>query len=127
MEIAIQRLAMICFLIIGLSHVLQARAWAEFFIYLRGKGVTGTFIVAFIHLPMGVLVVAFHNVWHGIPIILTLFGWGWVLKCFLYFVFPKVADFGLSRIAVERAHEFRVPGFLFILVAFALGYHQLVS
>jgi len=55
-EIAIQRMAIVCFLIIGLSHIVQARAWAEFFIYLRGKGLIGVFIVAFIHLPMGVLI-----------------------------------------------------------------------
>ncbi len=49
MESAIQKLAVISFLVIGLSHILQPRAWAQFFIDIRSKGETGSFINAFIH------------------------------------------------------------------------------
>ena len=69
MEMAIERLAMVAFFVTGLSHIAQPRAWAQFFIDLRERGTAGSFIVGFIHFPLGALVVAFHNVFHGIPLV----------------------------------------------------------
>jgi len=65
-------------LVIGLSHVAQPRAWVEFFVWLRGKGHAGVFVNGFLSLGFGSFIVAFHNVWNGLPVILTLLGWG---KC----------------------------------------------
>jgi len=62
MEIAVEEFAVICFFLIGVSHIVQSRAWAEFFIRLREKGTTGSFINAWIDFPLGALIVAFHNV-----------------------------------------------------------------
>lgn len=44
MELAIQKLAIVTFFVIGLSHVFQSRAWAQLFIDLRNKGEIGSFI-----------------------------------------------------------------------------------
>jgi uncharacterized protein YjeT (DUF2065 family) len=114
MESAIQKLAVISFFVIGLSHIFQPRAWAQFFIDIRSKGETGSFINAFIHFPLGALIVAFHNVWQGIPMILTLMGYGWVLKGFIYFVFPKYGLKTMSRVSLEKSWEFTVAGFVLI-------------
>lgn len=114
METAIQKLAVISFFVIGLSHIFQPRVWAQFFIDLRDKGETGSFIVAFIHFPLGALIVAFHNVWQGIPLILTLLGYGWILKGFIYFVFPKLGLKTMSRVAPEKSWEFIAGGFVLL-------------
>src|SRR5262249_43729684 len=53
MEIAVEEFAVICFFLIGVSHIVQSRAWAEFFIRLREKGTTGSFINAWIDFPLG--------------------------------------------------------------------------
>jgi len=111
MESSIQLFAAINFLVIGVSHILAPRAWAGFFDLLRQKGEPGVFVVAFLSLVFGSIVVAFHNVWYGLPIVLTLVGWGQVLKAVLYFAFPS---FGLRRIAMaspERAQLFVYGGF----------------
>ncbi len=110
MELATLKLATICFFIIGVSHIAQPRVWAQFFIDIRDKGEVGSFINAFIHFPLGALVVAFHNVWQGIPLVLTLVGWGLVLKGFIYFVFPRYGLKVLSRVSVERSWEFVAAG-----------------
>lgn len=114
MELAIQKLAIISFFVIGLSHIFQPRAWAQFFIDIRGRGETGSFINAFIHFPLGALIIAFHNVWQGIPMILTIMGYGWVLKGFIYFVFPKYGLKIMSRVSLEKSWEFTVAGFVLI-------------
>lgn len=122
MELAIQKIAIISLLIIGLSHILQPRAWAEFFIALREKGTTGVFLTAFIHLPIGALIVGFHNVWHGPPLILTLLGWGWCVKSLLYFVYPKHGLRMLKHITLENSWQFIVPGVLMAGYAGLLTY-----
>ena len=110
MELAIQKLAIVNFLVIGLSHIIQPRAWAQFFIDIREKGATGSFIVAFIHFPLGALIVAFHNVWHGLPMILTFIGYALVLKGLVYFIFPKHGLKSLSRVSLEKSWEFVAGG-----------------
>ena len=110
MEAAIQRLAIATFLVIGLSHIFQPRLWVRFFIEIRNRGETGSFMLGFIHLPLGTLIVAFHNVWHGAPVVLTLIGYSLVLKSLGYFVFPKRTLKTLSRVSLERSWEFVVAG-----------------
>lgn len=112
MEVAVTRLAIICFFVIGVSHIVQPRVWAQFFIDMRGKGELGSFLNALLHFPLGVLIVSFHNVWQGLPIVLTLIGWGLVLKSFIYFVFPKHGAKMLARVSLERSWEFVVAGVL---------------
>jgi hypothetical protein len=77
---SVEILAIILFGVIGLSHILQPKAWAEFFIMLRGKGEAGAFMDGFLNLPLGAFIVGFHNIWSGIPVVLTLLGWGLLIK-----------------------------------------------
>ena len=58
-ERAIEIFAAINFLILGLSHVFQHRAWTEFFVRLREKGHPGAFANGFLTLFTGSLIVAF--------------------------------------------------------------------
>jgi len=110
MEIAVTRLAVICFFIIGVSHIVQPRVWVRFFMDLHSKGEVGSFLVALLHFPLGVLIVSFHNVWHGLPIVMTLIGWGFVLKSFIYFVFPQRGVKMLARVSMEKSWEFVAAG-----------------
>src|ERR1044071_192756 len=110
MELAVTRLAIICFFIIGVSHIFQRRVWARFFMDLHSKGEVGSFLNALLHFPLGVVIVSFHNVWHGLPMVLTLIGWGLVLKSFIYFVCPGYGAKMLGRISMERSWGFVVAG-----------------
>src|SRR5262249_43729683 len=65
----------------------------------------------------GALIVAFHNAWHGIPAILTVLGYAWVLKGLMYFVFPRYGLKVMERVRLDRAWEFVVAG----IVIVALG------
>jgi len=110
MEAAVTRLAIITFFIIGVSYIVQSRVWVRFFMNLHSKGEVGSFLNALLHLPLGVLIVAFHNVWHGLPLVLTLIGWGLVLKSFIYFVFPQRGLKTMARVSMEKSWEFVVAG-----------------
>jgi uncharacterized protein YjeT (DUF2065 family) len=110
MEIAVTKLAIICFFITGISHITRPRVWARFFMEMHSKGEVGSFHNALLHFPLGVVIASFHNVWHGLPVALTLIGWGLVLKSFIYFTFPGHGVKMLARVSMERAGEFIVAG-----------------
>lgn len=117
MQRAVQIYAAVQFVVIGLSHIIQRRAWAEFFIHLRSLGRTGVFINGFISLIFGSIIVAFHNVWTGLPVVLTVIGWAQIVKAFVSFVFPEIAARGINRVRVERDWEFALGGVIFLALA----------
>ncbi len=127
MERAIQIFALIHLLTIGLSHILAPRTWAEFFVQLRERGKPGVFVVGFMSLGFGSLIVAFHNVWSGLPAILTLLGWSQVLKAIIYFSFPSYGLRKLQLVSVERSRLFIFPGILLTAIAGILAYHLTFS
>ena len=117
MEQAIQVFAAISFLVIGLSHVAQPRAWVAFYQALAARGTSGVFLEGFLCVTFGAIVVAFHNVWHGPALLLTLIGWAQVLKGAGRFVAPQVALRVMQRVSAERAWQFRVGGVAALLLS----------
>ena len=107
MERAVQVFAAVSFLVIGLSHIFQPGAWVEFFTRLRSLGRPGVFAEGFISLNFGALIVSFHNVWSGPAVVLTLIGWGQVLKALFRFVAPA-ATVGAEAVVVAPVADTRV-------------------
>lgn len=122
MERSVEVLAMILFAVLGLSHMLQPEAWVEFFMLLRSKGKPGAFVDGFLNLPMAVIIVAFHNTWSGLPLILTLVGWALVVKSVIRFCAPKQALRVMARVSLERAWEFQLAGAGLAGLAALVGY-----
>ena len=114
MERAIEIFAAVQCSILALSHIFQPHVWVDFFVWLRSKGHAGVFANGMLSLWFGGLIVAFHNVWEGLPIVLTLLGWSQVIKAFVAFVLPNLSMKGLTRVSHERASEFVYAG-LFLL------------
>ena len=124
MDIAIEKLVAISFFVVGLSHIFQPRAWVEFFIRFRDKGAVGSLQLGLFHLPLGLLIASFHNIWHGLPIVVTIIGWGQLLKSLLYLTYPKHGLRMLATVSMERSWQFVAAGVFSIavsgLVAFSL-------
>lgn len=112
---AIAILAAIAFAIVGLSHLVRAHAWLHYFAALRARGDAGAIEVALLNLPLGLLIVAFHDVRAGAGLVLTVIGWALLLKATLYLVFPAIATRALERV---RAWQLRFAGVL--MLGFAL-------
>jgi hypothetical protein len=110
MERSVEVLAVILFGVCGLSHIVQPKAWAEFFIILRSNREPGAFVDGFLNLPMAGVIIAFHNTWTGIPAVLTLVGWCLLIKALIRFCAPKFALRIMARVSVERSWEFQVAG-----------------
>jgi uncharacterized protein YjeT (DUF2065 family) len=122
MERSVEVLAIVLSVVMGLSHIVQPRAWAEFFIVLRSKGEAGAFVDGFLNLPLAAVIIGFHNVWSGIPAVLTLVGWALIIKSLIRFCAPKLALRMLARVSAERAWEFQVAGVGLLVLGGLIGY-----
>ena len=74
------------------------------------------------NLPLAGIIIAFHNRWSGISIVLTLVGWGLLIKGLIRFCAPKLGLRMMARVSVERSWEFQVAGAGLVALAGLLGY-----
>jgi hypothetical protein len=103
--------------LMGLSYVLRHRAWAEFFIRLRGRGYAGVFVHGFLNLSFGAVIVALHRVWSGLPMLVSVLGVLYLVKAFQCFVLPGSSLRSLDRLSLERSYLCVGAGVGFLLVA----------
>jgi uncharacterized membrane protein len=126
MERAVQIYAAVNFLVIGLSHIAQPRAWNELFVLLRERGKAGVLVNGMLSLSFGSIIVAFHNVWSGLPMVLTIIGWANVTKALVILVAPDVGMRSLQRVSVDRSRELVAAGTVFLILSAMMWYLVLV-
>ena len=117
LERALEIFAVIHLGLMGLSHIMQHRAWAEFFILLRGKGYAGVFVHGFLSLGFGAMILGFHRVWSGIPMVLTIVGVLYLGKSLQCFLLPEVSMRSLNRVTLDGSRMFVGAGVMFLVVA----------
>ncbi len=122
MERSVEILALVLFGVLGLSHILQPKAWVEAFILARSQGPPGSFADGLPYLILAGIVIAFHNVWSGIPVVLTVIGWASLIKSVLRFCVPAWGLKMMARVSLERAWEFQAAGVVLVALAGILGY-----
>jgi hypothetical protein len=122
MERSVEVVAIVWFGVLGFSHILEPRAWTEFFILLRGNGKAGVFIDGFLNLSLGSLIIGFHNTWSGIPLVLTLVGWGLLIKSLIRFCAPRLTLTILAKVSVDRRWGFQVAGVGLVGLASLMAY-----
>jgi hypothetical protein len=122
MERGTELFAAIHCLVIGASHVVCPGVWVSFFQMLKTKGHPGVFINGWLSLGFGSILVAFHNVWQGLPMILTLLGWAQVLKGALAFTVPALGLRSMSMIETKGELKLRVGGVILFLLGVLFAY-----
>ena len=120
--IGIERLTALAFIVTGLSHIAAPRAWARFFIEMRDQRAVPGFLNAYLHIPLGLLIAAFHPVWNGPGLLVTLIGWSLVVKGTLYFLWPQLALRSMAHVTEERAGQFRIAGIAGLGLGLAAGW-----
>ena len=92
MDYYIQAIYSPMILIFGLSHILQPRLWADFFIAMALTGFA-RLIIGMYTLPIGLLIVVGHNQWvWDWPVLVTIAGWGMTVKAVIYMLVPGVSN-----------------------------------
>ncbi len=118
----IELFAAVHLLIIGASHVFQHKAWAEFFTHLSRYGKSGVLIHGLISISFGSVIVAGHNVWTGLPTVLTVTGWFYMLKSTHSFLVPSIGVKTLSRVKSRSSRVFIVPGLMMVALGAISAY-----
>ena len=125
METGLQIAFAIQFAAFGLAHLLRPGPLIQFFVMLSPRREAGVVCIALLSLCTGSFLVAFHNIWSGIPILLTLFGWAQLLKGAGYLLFPAFGLRQIERPTPERTNLFRVPGIPLLVMSALLAWHLL--
>ncbi len=92
---AVEVFVSINLIVLGASTLLRPADWRAFLEHLQSKGTAASLIVGLIGVGVGSFIVAFHNIWGGVPTIATVYGWAALLKGTFQALFPKI---GLKRI-----------------------------
>jgi hypothetical protein len=102
--------------VLGLSLLFQPLAWGTFFGWLRAQGAAGALAYGSICLSFGSIVVAFHRVWHGLLVVLTLAGWFDVVLGIICLLVPA-AGLGLMELPEKSPGVCRLAGLACLVVA----------
>lgn len=120
MEAAVERMVALAFLLTGLSHIFAPAAWLKLFAKLRTMGASGGLLNALLHAPTGIAILAFHPVWSGPGLFVTLVGAALALKALLYAVRPELALRSMARAA--KPWQARAAGLLCLVVGAAAAW-----
>lgn len=111
---------------LGLTQLYAPHWWQSYYDLLGVMGRRGVRLNGMISLAVGGLIVAFHNVWSGPPLLLTIIGWLLLVESVLCLAIP---DAGLSRLAEMenglRGRIIKSTGVVFIVVGGVLTAHIL--
>lgn len=123
-ETGVERLAALVMLLTSLSHIAAPAAWHDFFSRVRRQGELAGFVNAAIHLPLGLIIAAFHDVWSWPGVVVTVLGWALVVKGAVNLVWPRIAQRSLAlpgegETAVRR---YRVAGIVMLPFVALLGW-----
>ena len=118
-ERAVEIFAVIHLALMGVSHIVRHRAWAEFFIVLRNRGYGGVFVHGFLSLGFGSLLVALHRVWSGPAMVLSICGVLYLVNTVQCFMLPELSMRSLNRVSLERSRVFIGAGVAFLVIAAA--------
>jgi hypothetical protein len=121
MERAIEWFMAVTAAVIGLSHLLRPRDWAEAYRQLHSCGRPGAFANGALHLVTGAAVVAGHGSWAWPGAVLTGFAWLLIAKAALCFLAPELALRSMER-GGRSPRGFVVAGLLLLALAGWTGY-----
>ncbi|MBT8486833.1 MAG: hypothetical protein HKO59_01170 [Phycisphaerales bacterium] len=121
MEESVRHFAIGGLFFIGLSHVVRPVVWARFFGWIGSAGDVGSFVNGMLAITWGLFIAVFHNVWTGLPVLLTVIGWLSVLKGAVYLLFPAFGT-RIMTTAATSGTKFRLAGAALLVVAATLAF-----
>ncbi|MBD0287949.1 MAG: hypothetical protein ICV79_21360 [Flavisolibacter sp.] len=113
----VELIVILSFFIIGASHVMHPQVWVQFFRMLIRQGHAGAFINGFITLPLGLLIVGFHNVWTFPEVIITVIGWSYIIKGYIAFCIPALGLKSMNSILTKTTLKARAVGIFMMVFA----------
>lgn len=111
MENQVELLVGLSLLITGLSILFNPRDWIHFINHIKQRGNWAIMIAGIADLLFGALIISFHWVWSGLPIITSAIGLALFLRGSIRLIFPKWV---LGILSHEKV--FLISGAIFALI-----------
>jgi len=96
--------------------------WLAWITHLQAQGHTTSLVMGSVNLLLGSFIVAFHRVWQGIALIVTVFGVLFLFRSVALLFFPGFLPKMLKKLAPRSGGLVRVSGLIIVIVAAALFY-----
>jgi hypothetical protein len=122
MTLPIQFMTGICYLIIGISFILRTDDWRAWVEHLQKDPRVKSLILGAINLLIGAFVLAFHWIWSGVGMIVTILGCIGILKGAVYVLCPGWLGTKLGWFAVRAQPWFKICGLIMAGLALLLLY-----
>lgn len=128
MELAVEFIAGISFLVIGLSCVIHTDDWLAWMNEIAQAGRHKAVAIGSLGFFVSAVIVGFHPVWNGMPALLTLVGVLGMLEGALYLLCPGALK-PIVGFFTARKQFMRIICLLWLFVALAIlyGWWQQVS
>lgn len=111
-------------IVLGITQLSATHIWQSYYGFLSAQGVNGVRLNGLVSLAIGGLIVSFHNVWSGPPVLLTLIGWLLLAESALCLIVPNAGLTGLSEMEHEtRGRVVKGTGVALIIAGGVLGVH----
>ena len=121
MELCVEVFVVVSLFVVGLSHALRPASWRSYFAMLKREGDAGILVNGLMTLWFGAFVVAFHNVWSGPAMIVTLVGWAQLLKGAAHLCIPGVGARSFGLLDHDAEKKFIIAGAAMAIFAAVLG------
>lgn len=106
--------------VVGLSHFIRPQIWVDFFEFLHSKHNVGNIINALIALGMGSIILAFHFIWKGFEVLITLYGLSQVIKGLVYLNFPSIGIKSIGKVTLKKANTLKWTGLIMVFISTAI-------
>lgn len=98
MQLAVEFMAGLVLTALGVSYLLRMQDWIDWLGNLQLKGRRGSLTLGLVLVIGGSFVLAFHPVWQGMPLVLTLLGLFAFIKGTMILLFPGWIPGQLERL-----------------------------
>lgn len=110
-------------LLVGLSILLHAKAWQRLMDKWQ-KDHLSLFGLMFLTVVLGLLIIGMYNVWEwNVWLIITIIGWGALIKGVVYFLLPGSALKGLLNLGKNMGLLY-FGGLIWVAAGAALSYYS---
>jgi len=106
MEMLVEKVAAAVLCMVGVSLLTSTPFWIAYYKRVVEMGHKGVRLNGTVSLVVGMTVILLHNVWSGVPVLLTLLGWLLVAESVICFLVPEMALTGFK--SMKEEHQVRV-------------------
>lgn len=122
MAYPIELMVAIGFLVMGLSMLFRTSDWQAWILHLQAQGHNTSLVLGSINLLLGSFIVAFHWVWEGVAMIVTIFGILFLCRSVVLLFCPAFLPKMLKKLAPRMDGLIMLSGLVITAVAVVLFY-----